>query len=335
MATPRVTWYEQKNRLLKLMPGQLIQGRWNGRSYRIIRSLGAGAIGTVYLVQEGDRKYALKISPDANGIALEYKVLQMLQRQMPNQTSEQVHGRRLGLFISDMDDVSLANQGLVFFYTMEYVEGTPVEVYVRGKGIDAVRKVALQLLEILKQMHFLGYAFGDLKGDNVLIHSQSGRLRLIDFGGVTRFGEGIRQYTEWNDRGYWQKGTRRADCRYDLFAAAMLLAQLLNPQVKRLDIIDRNLEPIKKIIASKKETRIWLPVLEKAWAGGFDSADQMQRAVQSLQLPKDAGNLTENIRAVIRRIDRELSREWDWTHWTVVGMMGICLAVMLHVLMVQ
>jgi serine/threonine-protein kinase len=320
---------------MKLMPGQSIQGRWNRRSYRIIRPLGAGAIGTVYLVQEGDRKYALKISPDAQGIALEYRVLHSLQRQMPHTTSEKVHGRRLGPFVSEMDDVSLENRGLAFFYTMEYVEGTPVELFVRGKGITSVRRIAVQLLEFLKQLHVLGYAFGDLKADNVLINSGSGHLRLIDFGGLTRFGEGVRQYTEWNDRGYWHNGTRRADCRYDLFAAAMLLAQLLNPYVKRLDWKNRDLEQIKKILSSKKETRIWLPVLEKAWAGGFDSAEQMQSAVLSLQLPKGEKNKTEKIQTIRRTIDRELSRDWDWTHWTVIGMMGICLTVMLHVLMVQ
>lgn len=332
---PKATWYDQQNRELRLTQGQTIQGRWNGRSYRVIRRLGVGAVGTVYLVQERDRKFALKISQDANGIALEYRVLQLLQQQIPNEPPERVRGQRLGPFVSDMDDLTLDDGRFVFFYTMEYIAGVPAAVFAKQKGMTAIQQVAVQLLTFLKHLHVLGYAFGDLKADNVMVHPLTGMARMIDFGGVTKFGEGIRQYTEWNDRGYWHRGTRRADCQYDLFAVAMLIVQLLLPQLQWAAGEERGLEPIRKLLSVKKETKVWLPVIETAWQGGFRDAGHMLQAILSLRMPVLSIRFTERMRRILAFIDREMTREWDWTHWLLTGMAGLCLAVLLRLLMVQ
>ena len=53
-----------------------------------------------------------------------------------------------------------------------------------------------------------------------------GRPELVDYGGATAFGKGVRQFTEIYDRGYWNAGSRTADAGYDLFSFAVLCIQL-------------------------------------------------------------------------------------------------------------
>ena len=51
-------------------------------------------------------------------------------------------------------------------------------------------------------------------------------MELVDYGGVTAFGKGIRQFTEIYDRGYWNAGTRVSDAGYDLFSYGVLCVQM-------------------------------------------------------------------------------------------------------------
>lgn len=334
MAGRKTSSSKESNGANEIKPGQLITGRWSRLHYRILRRLGKGAIGTVYLAQERGRTYALKIASDANGIALEYRLLRLLQNKHQTEATNRVHGFRLGPFVSNLDDLVTSEGNTSFFYVMEYIEGVPVDSFVRLKGIEAVYRIVIQLLGFLYELHNLGYAFGDLKSDNILVNPQTGDVRLIDFGGATRFDQSIRQYTEWNDRGYWLGESRRAEQSYDLFAVAMLIVQLVRPTTKSISKQNGELSHIRALVAACLETKMWLPLLEKAWTGKYQTAQQMYLEVLTLK-PHIESVYHKKGKSFLKAINHELSRDWDWSHWVLTGSAVIYLTVIMRLLVVQ
>ncbi|MDB4985879.1 MAG: putative serine/threonine protein kinase [Myxococcaceae bacterium] len=156
------------------IPAQVIAGR-----YRVVRLLGAGGMGSVYEVVDlaSGSRLALKrlaASSTAQTRALfegEYQTLAELQH--PN--------------IVAVYDYGLDAQGP--FYTMELVQG-------RELSLEAPmpwREVCLCLRDvaaILSFLHARRLLHRDLSPRN-LLRSPSGRLKLIDFGALARFGQAV------------------------------------------------------------------------------------------------------------------------------------------------
>jgi len=206
----------------ELKPGQSFTGRWNRGFYTIERLLGAGANGLVYLARRGGRVCALKFGREALDLQAEISALKALGRHEPE----------LRGYLLEADDAPIGGRE-VPFYAMRYVQGVQIGAFLEERGTDWFSPLALQLLGKLQAIHRSGYVFGDLKRDNVLV-TRSGTVELIDYGGVTRQGRSIRQFTELYDRGYWNAGDRKAEPSYDLFSFAVLCLQLCDP-LKELD----------------------------------------------------------------------------------------------------
>lgn len=183
--------------------------------------LGKGANGKVYLVHRaGVRgRYALKVGYDALDLQSEINVLNALKEQMPDP------------YLVEADDHHDGSNE-VSFYVMRYIEGSPLHRFIRKRGTEWVGLIGLKLLEKLSVLHASGYAFGDLKPDNVMV-SAYGRVELIDYGGVSSFGRSVKQFTEWYDRGYWNAGSRTGDASYDLFSFAVMCIGLLDEKSLR------------------------------------------------------------------------------------------------------
>src|SRR5690554_6415703 len=96
----------------KLHPNEKIVGKWNKNSYTIIRQLGYGAAGTVYLAACHSGFVALKVAPDTMSITSEVNVLRQF-------TQSKVQAPRLGPSFYDADDY-VTEKGVFPFYTMEY-----------------------------------------------------------------------------------------------------------------------------------------------------------------------------------------------------------------------
>lgn len=199
-----------------LLPeGGKIRGKRTKAEYTVERLLGEGAKGRVYLVIGADgSRYALKLGRETHSLAAEVECLRRLapriQRSKPFfvGSDEWVNGGRTRPF-----------------YVMAFVQGEPLSAAVQAEGRDSYYMTGYYLLRKLAVLHRRGYAFGDLKPSNVLV-GEGGAVSLIDYGGVTVFGEPIRQCTELYDRASWQSGSRVADARYDLFAFALVYMQL-------------------------------------------------------------------------------------------------------------
>ena len=79
----------------KFKQGDQIVGKWNKNEYRIIKELGHGANGIVYLVESKNRLFALKLSDNGTSIISEMNTLKSFSK---------VQGSALGPYFLEADD---------------------------------------------------------------------------------------------------------------------------------------------------------------------------------------------------------------------------------------
>ncbi|STO35840.1 Serine/threonine-protein kinase Pkn1 [[Flavobacterium] thermophilum] len=259
--------HTSKDRLGNLPPGTVITGKWHGHSYRLLRRLGSGANGVVYLAESGRRRVALKLSDDYASLASEMNILRRFAK---------VQGAALGPSLLEADDwQSPFARRVVPFYAMEYIEGEQFSAFVRRRGKEWAPVLLMQLLSVLGRLHEEGWVFGDLKPDNLIVTGPPPSVRLLDVGGTTMQGRAIKEFTELYDRGYWGLGSRKAEPSYDLFAAAMVMIAACYPgplekkgngRAQLLSIIETD-----RFLAQYKE------VLQNALDGRYAKAEDMRR----------------------------------------------------------
>ncbi|CAM3960911.1 serine/threonine protein kinase [Cohnella lubricantis] len=261
---------------IRLPPGTVLAGKWNGKRYQLEKLLGAGANGQVYLAFSGRSVYALKIGTDAADLQAEANVLASLDKR------ERRRGRPP--FLLDVDDAAAEGHELSF-YVMQYVPGMSVRSYLREHGEDWLGVIGYRLLRRLAELHEAGWVFGDVKNDNVLV-SGYGRVALVDYGGMTVPGRSVRQFTEIYDRGYWGAGSRTADPAYDWFAVAVLWIHVMDSE--RLIRLTRTLLPqnrhpreLLELVRTNASLRPMAPWMERAFFGRFSDSEEACEAWSS------------------------------------------------------
>ncbi|MBY6038511.1 protein kinase family protein [Fictibacillus nanhaiensis] len=248
----------------KLSVGEEIRGKWNHSRYRVRRRLGYGATGAVYLADSDHGVVALKIGHDQMSITSEVNVLKRFSK---------VQGKVLGPSLIEVDDW-LKGKVTYPFYAMEYLKGETLFEFLRNKSTEWAGILLVQLLTDLHTLHQAGWAFGDLKPDNLLVTGPPYRIRWIDVGGTTIMDRSIKEYTEFFDRGYWGKGSRKAEPSYDLFSAGMVMINLAYPsRFTKGNNPDRQLQ---EKIAASPMLKPYGALLEKAWNGKYRYAEEMR-----------------------------------------------------------
>lgn len=144
--------------------------------YEMIRELGSGATGTVWLVYDHfiHRHVALK---EMNGNKAEWVNL-----SLQNEFQILVRLEHAGI-PRIMDCIRLQEKD---YMVMEYVEGINLKELVESRGSlseEQVLDIAIQLCEILKYLHTHKnkILYLDLKPQNVML-TENGTVKLIDFG---------------------------------------------------------------------------------------------------------------------------------------------------------
>ncbi|MFP7495457.1 serine/threonine-protein kinase [Terribacillus saccharophilus] len=257
-----------KNSAADIRTGIRLSGKWHQGSYPLIRKLGSGAIGSVYLTEMKGAYAALKISDKRTSMTMEVKVLQSLKK---------VQGHLLGPCLFDTDDYVSPSGKLYTFYVMEYIEGSRLDSYIKVKGMEWLPILLLGLLEDLDQLHRAGWVFGDLKLDNLVVSENPVRLRWVDVGGTTQQGRAIKEYTEFYDRGHWGMGSRKAEPSYDLFALAMTSLEIVNG--RRFSKGEAPKVTLNKAIKLAGKLR---PTLEKALEGKYTDSAGMKKDLMRL-----------------------------------------------------
>lgn len=246
--------------------GTRITGKWNGNKYTLEKMLGEGANGRVYLVRAANgRRYAMKLGFDPLDHQSEVNVLKKLG-------SFGSKGKR---FLVEADDFAY-EEAHYPFYVMRYIEGERLPEFLSKRGGAWLLLLGRKILRKLSELHETGYVFGDLKPDNLIV-TPSGDVELIDFGGVTKKGNGVKQYTELYDRGFWGLGSRTAEPSYDLFSFATLCIHLADPQrgIERSAKTipqNRGLDMLQEAMSRSSLCTYMKPVLQKCLDGKYRDA---------------------------------------------------------------
>ncbi|MBD1383185.1 protein kinase domain-containing protein [Metabacillus arenae] len=255
------------NQACKVAVGTIIKGKWHRNSYKILKILGYGANGVVYLTEGNTGLAALKLSDNSMSVTSEVNVLKHFSK---------AQGSSIGPSLIDVDDWNrTGNEKMLSFYAMEYIKGDLLLDFFRKKGPEWVPVMIMQLLKNLSSLHASGWVFGDLKPENLIVSGPPPKIRCIDVGGTTQTGRAIKEFTEFFDRGYWGLGTRKAEPSYDLFAVAMIVINAAYPKrfVKKEDGKNQLWEAIDQDPFLKKYEK----VLKSALLGKYESADTMKK----------------------------------------------------------
>lgn len=260
----------KKSQVCNLPPETKFIGKWHKRPYKIVKELGSGATGTVYLVNSPDGLVAVKMGLNSMAITSEVNVLKHFSK---------VQGQVLGPSLIDVDDW-VTPEGAIPFYAMEYLKGQELFTYIQGKGSEWIGILMVQLLGDLDRLHQAGWVFGDLKPDNLMIVGPPPRIRWLDVGGTTLLGRSIKEYTEFYDRGYWGLGTRKAEPTYDLFAVAMIIINTCYQN--RFEKNGEGIKQLKEKIQQKPILMYYEKVLLNALQGKYPNAQSMKKDIVEL-----------------------------------------------------
>ncbi|WP_235857645.1 protein kinase domain-containing protein [Paenibacillus albiflavus] len=271
---------------LGLAVGSTIRGKWRNRAYTIVRTLGAGSNGTVFLVNRGGTQYALKVGYDSVDLMSEVNALRTLSK-----STSSFHG-----MLIDVDDVIVSGKEYPFF-VMKFHEGTTIASFLQKHGSDWLYLIGMNLLRKLQELHDQGYVFGDLKMENIIVSSY-GHVELIDFGGMTAKGRSVKQFTELYDRGFWGAGSRVAEDSYDLFAFAILIMRTVDTQDSLSKLAkglpqNRNLQDLKDFVDRSEKLNSAKMFLHQAISGQLNSTRAACEAWRKL-LPKTTSSATKS-----------------------------------------
>jgi tetratricopeptide (TPR) repeat protein/tRNA A-37 threonylcarbamoyl transferase component Bud32 len=153
---------------------------WEGHRigpYRVVRELGRGGMGAVYLAERADGQYEQRVA------------LKLIKRGMDTeQVLDRFRAERQ--ILASLDHPNIARlldggsteQGTPFF-AMEYIEGDPIDAYADRKQLSVEERVQLflQVCGAVAYAHQHLVIHRDIKPLNVLV-TADGTPKLLDFG---------------------------------------------------------------------------------------------------------------------------------------------------------
>jgi Flp pilus assembly protein TadD/TolB-like protein len=143
--------------------------------YEILRKLGEGGMGEVWLARDTklDREVAIKVL--APEVAADPERLERFRREA-KAVAALNHPNIVTIYsVEEGSDVP--------FFTMEHVEGTTLSKIIPANGLEPGRflDLAITLADALSAAHANGITHRDLKPGNIMI-SATGQLKVLDFG---------------------------------------------------------------------------------------------------------------------------------------------------------
>lgn len=205
--------------------------------YRIVRLLGEGGMGRVYLAREAglDREVALKVIAGAASPG-------EFQRRFQRETELLATLEHPGIARLYAAGTAQTPAGPVPYLAMEYVRGQDLLSHAQTAGLDLAARLRLveRLCRAVHYAHTRGVIHRDLKPGNILVDEQ-GAPRILDFGvahvsgrddqtQMTRVGEvlGTVPYMPLEQLG----GRATAvDPRWDVYALGVIAYQLLSGEL--------------------------------------------------------------------------------------------------------
>ena len=160
---------------------KLLSGRTSGfilGGYRLLRPLGEGGMGKVYLAENDRReRVAIKVLPPRKALEDE-NALSRFRREMD--LSQRCSHPNLARTLS------VGSEGDVHFMVMEYIPGESLFDMVKSQRVGPLRvpdaaRLFLKLIDGLDAAHRAGLIHRDIKPSNVMI-TPEGDVKLLDLG---------------------------------------------------------------------------------------------------------------------------------------------------------
>ena len=219
-------------------------------NYEIKSLLGEGGMGNVYLAEHTQlgRKVAIK--------SLHQQLVKNegLRARFKNEASTMAHLQHPKI-VALYDYVEEAD-GL--YLVMEYVEGLPLDEYIREKSGPIPSETAIpmmmQILDAFSYAHSKGIVHRDIKPSNILI-TKSGEIKILDFGIAKMMSEAGNKLTKTGT----QMGTvfymspeqvqgKDIDIRSDIYSLGVTFYQMLTG-ISPYDGMTTEFEVYSKIVA--------------------------------------------------------------------------------------
>lgn len=169
-------------------------GKMVGGRYKVLKQLGEGGMGQVYLAEHVrmKRKSAIKIMRPA--LVHEPEALQRFTREAEN-ASKISHPNVAGIF-----DFGETDEGLVYL-AMEFIDGESLSATLKREVAMhpvVAADIIAQASDALQAAHDLGILHRDIKPDNVMVSQRNDGtfvVKLVDFGIARTMDRGAQQVT--------------------------------------------------------------------------------------------------------------------------------------------
>lgn len=150
--------------------------------YQVVRILGQGGMGTVYLGVNAKTNKPVAIKVLSAGLAQH----QRFRRRFDSEIQTLLKLKHPGI----VQLIGSGEEKGLLFYSMEYVEGENLQQILRRERTlpwERVVDIAIEVCSALKHAHDFGVIHRDLKPANLMVNSQ-GKIKLTDFGIAKLFG---------------------------------------------------------------------------------------------------------------------------------------------------
>lgn len=284
----------------------LAEGTTLNDRYSIIRKIGGGGMGAVYLASD----------KNLNGI--ERAVKEMVQSSIEEEQQAKAieDFKRESMILTTLDHPAIPtiydyfyDEGEGRFYlVMKYISGGDLATRLRttpGGRIDerTVTEWAVQIADVLTYLHGLPQTivYRDLKPSNIMLDGKSGRIMLIDFGIA-------RSIDQRQEKGVTAVGTMgyappelfsgQVEPRSDIYSLGSTMFHLLtgaDPQNNPLLIFDFQKNPRPRQINPQLSDQMeWILMrsVEYNADSRFSSADEMRRTLSEHLENLQNGNVT-------------------------------------------
>jgi Protein kinase domain len=235
----------------------------------VVRLIGRGGFAEVFEVVDTDlqRRLAVKVLrsdlPWSVGTITRFKQEARAIARLNHPNTVPIH------FVGE-------GEGLVY-YAMPYLEGRTVTEVLRAEGplsADYALRIVEPILDALQHAHDHGLVHRDVKPDNILLESATGRPLLVDFG-IVKYLDGPAHLTE---SGFivgtplymspeQALGSQSVDARSDVYGMGAVLFQLLTgaPPFEGTDsqeIVGRHIhEPVPSASLSRDNVPPWISAI--------------------------------------------------------------------------
>jgi eukaryotic-like serine/threonine-protein kinase len=275
-------------KLKPLDEGTILNGR-----YEIVRKIGGGGMGAVYLASDNNLGGVLRA------------VKEMVQSYIEEAQQEKSINdfRRESMILSTLDHVSIPtiydyfydDKESRFYLVMKYINGGDLSGRLRaapeGK-IDekTVTEWSIQIADVLDYLHNrpTTIVYRDLKPANIMIDGNSGRAMLIDFGIARSINKEEKGVTAVGTMGYAppELFSGNVEPRSDIYSLGSTMFHLLtgaDPQSNPLLIFDFQKNPrprqINSLLSDQME-RILMRAVEYNSTARFGSASEFKKVLE-------------------------------------------------------